>query len=236
MAESKPKLHCAWFCPFAHRAWISMLTKGVDFEYIEQDPYNKSPEWLAINPRGLIPVIVHNGKSIYESHVCIEYIDESWPNEPRLLPKDPYQRAKVHMWGDFVSKKLIPPYYKFLVKQSPEEQSEGREQFLANLREFTKAMDPEGPFFLGKELGYVDIMFAPWSYRIYILKHYRKFEIPQTDEYRRYHVWAEAVKNHPSVKPVQQEESRVLADAKPYAEGNAESELADAVRKGKTIP
>lgn len=72
-----------------------MLTKGVDFEYIEQDPYNKSPEWLAINPRGLIPVIVHNGKSIYESHVCIEYIDESWPNEPRLLPKDPYQRAKL---------------------------------------------------------------------------------------------------------------------------------------------
>ena len=140
------------------------------------------------------------------------------------------------MWGDFVSKKLIPPYYKFLMKQSPEEQSEGREQFLANLLEFTKAMDPEGPFFLGKELGYVDIMFAPWSYRIYILKHYRNFEIPQTDEYRRYHVWAEAVKNHPSVKPVQQEESRVLADGKPYAEGNAKSELADAVRKGKTIP
>lgn len=213
-----------------------MLTKGMDFEYIEQDPYNKSQEWLAINPRGLIPVIIHNGKSIYESHVCIEYIDESWPSEPRLLPKDPYQRAKARMWGDFVSKKLIPPYYKFLVKQSPEEQSEGREQFLANLLEFTKAMDPEGPFFLGKELGYVDIMFAPWSYRIYILKHYRNFEIPQTYEYRRYHVWAEAVKNHPCVKPVQQEESRVLANAKPYAEGNAKSELADAVRKGKTIP
>ena len=119
-----------------------MLTKGMDFEYIEQDPYNKSPDWLPINPRGLIPVIVHNGKSIYESHVCIEYIDESWPSEPRLLPKDPYQRAKARMWGDFVSKKLIPPYYKFLVKQSPEEQSEGREQFLANLLEFTKAMDP----------------------------------------------------------------------------------------------
>lgn len=81
---------------------------------------------------------------------CIEYIDESWPNEPRLLPKDPYQRAKARMWGDFVSKKLIPPYYKFLVKQSPEEQSEGREQFLANLLEFTKAMDPEGPFSLAR--------------------------------------------------------------------------------------
>lgn len=236
MAESKPKLYCAWFCPFAHRAWISLLTKGVDFEYIEQDPYNKSAEWLAVNPRGLIPVIVHNNRSVYESHVCIEYIDEAWPSKPRLLPTDPYEKAKARMWGDFVSKKLVPPHYRYLLKQSPEEQSEAKEEFLANLLEFTKAMDSEGPFFLGKELGYVDIMFAPWSYRSYILKHYRGFEVPQTDEYERFHVWAAAVKNHPSIKAVEQDEERVLENAKPYAEGNAKSELADAIRKGTTTP
>lgn len=236
MAENKPKLYCAWFCPFAHRAWISMLAKGVDFEYIEQDPYNKSAEWLAVNPRGLIPVIVHNGKSVYESHVCIEYIDEAWSGEQSLLPKDPYQRAKARMWGDFISKKIIPPYYRFLLKQSSEIQNEAREQFLAAILEFAKAMDEPGPFFQGTELGYVDIMFAPWACRMYILEHYRGFEIPQTDEFRRYHAWAEAVKNHPSVKAVVQDKDRVLANAKPYAEGNAKSELADAVRKGTTIP
>ena len=213
-----------------------MLAKGVDFEYKEQDPYNKSAEWLAINPRGLIPVIVHNDKSIYESHVCIEYIDEVWPSEPSLLSKDPYQRAKARIWGDFVTKKLIPPYYRFLMKQSQQEQKESREIFLANILEFSQAMDQPGPFFQGKELGYVDIMFAPWAYRMYILEHYRGFEIPQTDEYSRYHVWAEAVKNHPSIKAVQQNRDKVLAKAKPYAEGNAKSELADAVRKGSTIP
>ncbi|KAL9955974.1 hypothetical protein ACROYT_G037383 [Oculina patagonica] len=236
MSESKPKLHCAWFCPFAHRAWISMLAKGVDFEYIEQNPYDKSAEWLAVNPRGLIPVIVHNGNSIYESHVCIEYIDEAWPSGPSLLPKGPYQRARARMWGDFIVKKIIPPYYRFLVKQSPEIQKEAKEQFLANLLEFTQAMDQAGPFFQGKELGYVDIMFAPWACRMYILEHYRGFVIPQTEELKRYHIWAEAVKNHPSVKAVLQDKDRVLANAKPYAEGNAKSELADAVRKGTTIP
>lgn len=213
-----------------------MLTKGVEFEYIEQDPYNKSIEWLAINPRGLIPVILHNGKSIYESNVCIEYIDEAWPSGPKLLPKDPYDRAKARMWGDFVAKKLVPPYYQFLLKQSQAEQEDARNQLLANLLEFTRAMDPEGPFFLGKELGYVDIMYAPWSYRSYILKHYRDFEVPQTEDYRRFHVWATAVNSHPSIKAVEQDKERVLAFSKPYAEGNAKSELADAIRKKTTIP
>lgn len=50
MAGGIPKLYCAWFCPFAQRAWIALEAKGVDFEYIEQDPYNKTPEWLSINP------------------------------------------------------------------------------------------------------------------------------------------------------------------------------------------
>ena len=54
---SKPILHCAWFCPYAQRSWIALRHKGVDFEYKEQDPYDKSPEWLAINPRGLVPAL-----------------------------------------------------------------------------------------------------------------------------------------------------------------------------------
>ncbi len=50
-----------------------ILLQEIDFEYIEQDPYNKSPEWLAINPKGLVPAIVHQGRVVYESHVCIEF-------------------------------------------------------------------------------------------------------------------------------------------------------------------
>ena len=63
----KPQLYQAWFCPFAQRAYIAMLAKGVEFELIEQDPYNKTAEWLDISPRGLVPAIVHEGNKIYES-------------------------------------------------------------------------------------------------------------------------------------------------------------------------
>ena len=51
--QAIPKLYSAWFCPFAQRAWIALLAKGTEFEYVEKDPYNKTPELLAANPRGL---------------------------------------------------------------------------------------------------------------------------------------------------------------------------------------
>ncbi|KHN06984.1 Putative glutathione S-transferase [Glycine soja] len=39
-----------------------------------------------------VPVFVHNEKPIAESLVIVEYIDETWKNNP-ILPSDPYQRA-----------------------------------------------------------------------------------------------------------------------------------------------
>ncbi len=66
---SKPKLYNGLFCPFAQRAWIALLEKGVDFECVEVNPYKKTPEWLAISPKGFVPTIVHNGKSVYESAI-----------------------------------------------------------------------------------------------------------------------------------------------------------------------
>ena len=70
MAEDKLEFYYAWYCPFAQRVWIALLEKGVKFTSKEIDPYKKTPEFLAINPRGFVPVLLHNGRSIYESLVC----------------------------------------------------------------------------------------------------------------------------------------------------------------------
>jgi len=234
---SKPKLYTAWFCPFAQRAWIGLLAKNVDFEYVEQDPYNKTPEWLAINPRGLVPTIVHNGKSIYESPVCLEYADEVWRSQGvELLPEDPYDRAYVRIWSDFVSKKLVPPFYSILMKPPGEERETARQAILANLLQFTKAMDPTGPFFTGPNLGLVDIMYAPWAARMFVLKHFRGFEIPKNPEYERYWTWWEAVRENTHVKATLQDEEKLLKTYERYADGSATSQVGDAVRKGGVLP
>lgn len=44
----------------------------------------------------------------------------------------------------------------------------------------------------------VDISYAPFAFRMFILKHYRDFEIPQSEEFVRYHRWFDAIAKHPA--------------------------------------
>ena len=189
-SSTLPTLYNAWFCPFAQRAWLSLLEKGVEFNYVEQDPYNKSAEWLAINPRGLVPAIVHNNRLIIESTVCIEYVDEAWMTDRFLLPGDPYERAQVRILSDHISKKVVPPYYQMLIKKDEGERAEAKKNLTAAISFlFEKEPSSDGPFFGGKTLNMVDIMLAPHAYRVQlILKHYRGFSIPDdTPELQRFH-------------------------------------------------
>ncbi|KAH7033622.1 glutathione S-transferase [Microdochium trichocladiopsis] len=51
------KLYGGWFCPFVQRAWITLHEKNVPHQYIEVNPYQKTPELLRLNPRGLVPTL-----------------------------------------------------------------------------------------------------------------------------------------------------------------------------------
>jgi glutathione S-transferase len=55
------------------------------------------PKFLKINPRGLVPVLVHDGVPISESNIITEYIEEAFPERP-LMPADPLGRAQVRAW------------------------------------------------------------------------------------------------------------------------------------------
>jgi glutathione S-transferase len=56
-----------------------------------------TPEFKALNPRGLVPVLVHDGNAIIESSVICSYLDEVFPNPP-LTPKTPLERAAMLLW------------------------------------------------------------------------------------------------------------------------------------------
>lgn len=87
MASPKLKLYFAVYSPFAQRVWIALNAKKVDFELIRINPRDKPPGYLSVNPRGLVPAIVDtDGRSMYESAICVEYIDETWPGDRLLLP------------------------------------------------------------------------------------------------------------------------------------------------------
>jgi glutathione S-transferase len=66
-----------------------------------------TPAFLALNPKAVVPVLVHDGRVIPESTVICEYTDEAFSG-PRLLPQAPFDRARVRLWTKWVDEDLHP--------------------------------------------------------------------------------------------------------------------------------
>ena len=57
----------------------------------------QKPEYLKLNPNAVVPTLVHNGRTIIESTVICEYIDDEWPDRP-LKPDHTWERAQMRLW------------------------------------------------------------------------------------------------------------------------------------------
>lgn len=83
----------------AYRVRIALNLKGLKADYryvhlVKNGGEQHKPEYLAINPQGLVPALVDNGQVLTQSLAIIEYLDETYP-EPALLPMDALGRARV---------------------------------------------------------------------------------------------------------------------------------------------
>ena len=66
-----------------------------------------SREFLALNPKAVVPVLIHDGVVIRESTVICEYVEETFPDRP-LYPRSPLERASVRYWTKAVDEELHP--------------------------------------------------------------------------------------------------------------------------------
>jgi glutathione S-transferase len=53
------------------------------------------PDFLKLNPRGVVPVLVHDGNAINESNIIMEYLEDAFPDTKRLMPKAAPSKAAV---------------------------------------------------------------------------------------------------------------------------------------------
>lgn len=96
-----------WSSPYVMRVKIALEEKGIQFLYKEEENIflGKSPLLLEANPiYKKVPVLIHNGKPICESHNILEYIDQVWKDKFPILPHHPYERARSRFWIDFFDK------------------------------------------------------------------------------------------------------------------------------------
>jgi len=206
------------------------------------NPYHKPESLLKLNPRGLVPTLEYENKPLYESTVICEFLEDAYPSAtPHLLPEDPYTKARTRIWIDFVTSRIIPAFHRFLQYQSKSPSDTGietvRADFLDKLKQFTEAMDPEGPYFLGKDISLVDLVLAPWAVRLWVFDHFKGgLGLPEGEVWNRWGKWLSAVEKRESVVSTTSEKEHYLPIYQRYADDTAQSELAKATREGKGVP
>lgn len=93
-------------------AWSSTHVDLLKFEHLQ-------PGYLALNPNGVVPTLVHGDRVINESSVINEYLDEVFPAVP-LVPRDPFWRARMRIWvkyeDDVIHPSVRPGTFNLMIK------------------------------------------------------------------------------------------------------------------------
>ena len=91
------------------KALITLAEKGLGYDTHDIDLFANEqfqPWYLAINPKGVVPALDHDGRIVIESTLICEYLDDVFPT-PRLIPADAHARARMRLWSKAVDEGLF---------------------------------------------------------------------------------------------------------------------------------
>lgn len=95
------------FCSFKVR--LCLEEKGLAWKAHHLDLMrfeNLHPDYLKLNPNGVVPTLQHEGRTVIESSIINEYLDDRFPEIP-LRPSDAHERAQMRLWVKHEEEKLF---------------------------------------------------------------------------------------------------------------------------------
>lgn len=133
---------------------------------------NDKPEYLAMNPNGLVPTLRDGDLTIWESHAIVRYLAATY-GAGTLFPEHPRERAVVDQWTDWTATTFQPAWIEvfWLVVRTPVEKHDSDEAIgkaIAATGKCLAMMDArlaQVPFLGGDRLTYADIVAGVAMYR-----------------------------------------------------------------------
>ncbi|KEZ38720.1 hypothetical protein SAPIO_CDS10746 [Scedosporium apiospermum] len=211
MASPKIILYTNHNCPWAHRAHIALAELNLPFEEEIIDlSVPRTPEYLKINPRGLVPSISYNGEIITESAIVSQFLADAHPSH--LLPVSnaeggALRRARINFFVDTFFTKAFPLFIKSF--SAPEEEVEGLGTQFAEIasKELEPLLSDAKPFFGGSDkLTLAEVLTGSFVIRVLTLP--EKGVLPKSyvaslpEKAPNFYKWAQVVSAHPSVNGI----------------------------------
>lgn len=173
-------------CPFAQRALIVLLEKGIEHECTYIDLADKPAWFLKLAPTGKVPVLEDRVSGpLFESLAICDYLDELSPGS--LQPKDKYQTYLHKAWVSYATS-LFGQIWGLCTAAKQADFDRHQQDIRQSLLLLEKQI--KGPFFAGDDFHMVDAMFAP-AFRYYqLFDQLDDLQIPLTP---RVQIWRESM-------------------------------------------
>ncbi|WP_373438217.1 maleylacetoacetate isomerase [Sphingobium sp. Z007] len=110
MHDTALTLHGYWRSGTSYRTRIALNAKGLAYRQVSHDlrtGEQRAPDYLALNPQGLVPALEAHGQLLTQSSAIIEWLDERYPDPP-LLPAEMDDRAIVRAMAMIVACDVHP--------------------------------------------------------------------------------------------------------------------------------
>ena len=156
-------LYSGTTCPFSHRCRIVLFEKGMDFQIVDVDLFDKPEDLAVMNPYNQTPVLVERDLVLYESNIINEYIDDRFPH-PQLMPSDPALKARARLFlfrfeDDLFSH--IQAIESGTARQAEQARGQVRDSLIQVAPVFLKQK-----YMLGDDFSMLDVAIAPLLWRL----------------------------------------------------------------------
>jgi RNA polymerase-associated protein len=149
--------------PYSHRCRFVLFEKGMDFQVIDVDVYNKPEDLAVMNPYNRVPVLVERDLILYEANIINEYIDERFPH-PQLMPADPVMRARARLFLHRFEQELFC-HIEGLESGVAKNVEKARVAVRENLTQISPVFTKQ-KYMLGDEFSMLDVAIAPLLWRL----------------------------------------------------------------------
>ncbi len=90
-------------CPFSRKIRMHLAAKEINFELVLEDASKKRKEFIALNPRAEVPVLLDNKLPISDSSVIVEFLEEKYPDSKNIIGSTIEEKAearRLQAWFD----------------------------------------------------------------------------------------------------------------------------------------